>query len=328
MRLARCSTAIDRLPVPVIAQIHGAALGGGAGLAAVADITVAADDTTFGFTEVKLGLIPAVIAPYVLAKIGHSAARELLITGRQFDAAHAKAIGLVHAVVPGSRSDRHSEQVPHRDRRERSRSHAGRESAAFARSRTNAIGDAAPITAQAIADRRVSAEAQKMMKRFVEAPTTNHQPPTIIMPCKVSLFSMRAASIVICWRGVFAKLGVQSHVLPIDSNRRSTGRHRRHPDFRRTAQRHRSGVATCASIHSVDRRADPGICYGHQLLAATMPGGIVKPSYSREYGLAKLRLGAGDDPSVRGGSDNSQVWVSHGDSVEQLPDAFEVLRSN
>ena len=73
--------AIDKLPVPVIAQIHGAALGGGAGLAAVADIAVAAEDTTFGFTEVKLGLIPAVIAPYVLAKIGQSAARELVHDG-------------------------------------------------------------------------------------------------------------------------------------------------------------------------------------------------------------------------------------------------------
>ena len=92
--------AIDKLPVPVIAQIHGAALGGGAGLAAVADVAVAADDTTFGFTEVKLGLIPAVIAPYVLAKIGQSAARELFVTGRRFDAAYARDIGLVHAVVP------------------------------------------------------------------------------------------------------------------------------------------------------------------------------------------------------------------------------------
>jgi len=92
--------AIDRLSVPVIAQVHGAALGGGAGLAAVADIVVAAEDATFGFTEVKLGLIPAVIAPYVLAKIGQSAARELFVTGRRFDAAYARTIGLVHAVVP------------------------------------------------------------------------------------------------------------------------------------------------------------------------------------------------------------------------------------
>ena len=81
-----------------------------------------------------------------------------------------------------------------------------------------------------------------------------------------------------------------------------------------------------------------GICYGHQLLAATMPGGIVKPSYSREYGLAKLRLRAGaglkastTDGTLNGNElfegvqDNSQVWVSHGDSVEELPDGFEVL---
>jgi methylglutaconyl-CoA hydratase len=94
--------AIDRLPMPVVAQIHGAALGGGAGLAAVADIAVAAEDATFGFTEVKLGLIPAVIAPYVLAKIGQSAARELFVTGRRFDAAHARDIGLVHIVVPAA----------------------------------------------------------------------------------------------------------------------------------------------------------------------------------------------------------------------------------
>src|SRR5688500_12828603 len=94
--------AIDTLPIPVVAQIHGAAVGGGAGLAAVADIAVAADAATFGFTEVKLGLIPAVIAPYVLAKIGQSAARELFVTGRRFDAAHARDIGLIHVVVPGS----------------------------------------------------------------------------------------------------------------------------------------------------------------------------------------------------------------------------------
>ena len=81
---ARMFAAIDTLPVPVIAQVHGAALGGGAGLAAVADIAVASTDATFGFTEVKLGLIPAVIAPYVLAKIGQSAARELFLTGRRF----------------------------------------------------------------------------------------------------------------------------------------------------------------------------------------------------------------------------------------------------
>jgi methylglutaconyl-CoA hydratase len=160
-------SAIDTLPFPVIAQIHGAALGGGAGLAAVADVAVAADDTMFGFTEVKLGLIPAVIAPYVLARIGQSAARELFVTGRRFDAAHARAIGLVHAVVPAA------------DLTETVNAYLieiaanGPEAMAAAKQllRTIANQSAAamlPITAQAIAERRVSDEAQRMMRGFLK----------------------------------------------------------------------------------------------------------------------------------------------------------------
>ena len=91
--------------MPLIGRIHGAALGGGAGLAAVCDIVVAADDAVFGFTEVKLGILPAVISPFVLAKIGLSAARELFLTGARFAAARAKEIGLVHAVVPDAELD-------------------------------------------------------------------------------------------------------------------------------------------------------------------------------------------------------------------------------
>ena len=87
------------------AAIHGAALGGGAGLAAVCDIAVAAEDAVFGFTEVKLGIIPAVISPFVLAKIGASHARALFLTGERFDAARAKAIGLVHEVVAADELD-------------------------------------------------------------------------------------------------------------------------------------------------------------------------------------------------------------------------------
>ena len=81
--------------MPVIGRIHGAALGGGAGLAAICDIVVAAEDAVFGFTEVRLGLIPAVISPFVIAKIGRSAARELFLTGDRFSAARAREIGLV-----------------------------------------------------------------------------------------------------------------------------------------------------------------------------------------------------------------------------------------
>jgi methylglutaconyl-CoA hydratase len=98
--LARMLEALDSLPVPLIARVHGAAIGGGVGLVAVADIVVAGENATFAFSEARLGVIPAVISPYVLAKIGVSAARELFLTASRFSAARAKEIGLVHAVVP------------------------------------------------------------------------------------------------------------------------------------------------------------------------------------------------------------------------------------
>lgn len=85
---------------PVVARVQGAAFGGGAGLVAACDIAVAAEGTRFGFTEVRLGLIPAVISPYVLMKIGESATRELFLTGEGFDAEKAREIGLVRTVVP------------------------------------------------------------------------------------------------------------------------------------------------------------------------------------------------------------------------------------
>lgn len=91
--------AIDACPVPVIARVQGAALGGGMGLCAVSDIVVATADATFGFTETRLGIIPAVISTFVLPKIGESHARALFATGQRFDADRAQRIGLVHEVV-------------------------------------------------------------------------------------------------------------------------------------------------------------------------------------------------------------------------------------
>jgi methylglutaconyl-CoA hydratase len=91
--------AIDACPAPVIARVQGAALGGGMGLCAVADVVVATADTAFGFTETKLGIIPAVISPFVLAKIGESHARALFPSGQRFDAQRAMRIGLVHEIV-------------------------------------------------------------------------------------------------------------------------------------------------------------------------------------------------------------------------------------
>ena len=97
-RLYRMLEAIDCCPAPVVARVHGFALGGGSGLAACADVAVAAKDTVFGFSEVKLGIVPAVISPFVLAKIG-SAARRYFLTGERFDARTALRIGLVHDVA-------------------------------------------------------------------------------------------------------------------------------------------------------------------------------------------------------------------------------------
>jgi methylglutaconyl-CoA hydratase len=99
-RLQAMLIAIDECPAPVVARVQGAALGGGMGLCAVADIVLAAAGTRFGFTETKLGIMPAVISPFVLAKIGESHARALFSTGERFDAERARQIGLVHEVLP------------------------------------------------------------------------------------------------------------------------------------------------------------------------------------------------------------------------------------
>ncbi len=98
MRLYRMCETIDRCPAPVIARVHGYALGGGSGLVACADVAIAARDAVFGFSEVKLGIVPAVISPFVLPKIG-AHARRYFLTGERFDAPTALQIGLVHEVT-------------------------------------------------------------------------------------------------------------------------------------------------------------------------------------------------------------------------------------
>ena len=167
-------SAIDTLPVPVIARIHGAALGGGAGLAAVCDIVVADEQAVFGFTEVKLGIIPAVISPFALAKIGRSAARELFLTGMRFSAERAREIGLVHAVVPAIDLDVAVDRYVHEVLS------AGPEAIAAAKALIPQVwpasaGEASVLTSRAIAERRVSAEGQEGMKAFLEKrkPTWN-----------------------------------------------------------------------------------------------------------------------------------------------------------
>lgn len=105
LRLARLMRTLDELPKPTIARVHGAAFGGGVGLVACCDIAIATPEAKFGLTESKLGLLPAVISPYVIAAIGARQARRWFATGELFDAATALQIGLLHGVVPASELD-------------------------------------------------------------------------------------------------------------------------------------------------------------------------------------------------------------------------------
>jgi len=164
--MATMFEALDQLPIPLIGRIHGAALGGGAGLAAVCDIVVATEDTMFGFTEVKLGILPAVISPFVIAKVGVSAARELFLTGGRFSAARAREIGLVHAL--GAEED--LERMIARYVNELQT--AGPNAVAAAKrliaevSRGDRTG-ATEYSIDAIAVQRVSAEGQEGMRAFL-----------------------------------------------------------------------------------------------------------------------------------------------------------------
>ena len=167
-RLQRMFAAIAHFPGVTIALVHGAAIGGGAGLAAVCDVTIALDATVFALSEVRLGLVPAVIAPYVIEKIGPGAARALFVTGERFDAAKASRIGLVqHTVADDRQRDalladtlkRILEAGPHAiDTAKRLiRQVAGKNP-----------DDAAEITAECIATLRVGTEGQEGLRAFLD----------------------------------------------------------------------------------------------------------------------------------------------------------------
>jgi methylglutaconyl-CoA hydratase len=159
--------AIDGLPQPVIGRVQGAAIAGGAGLLAVCDVVVAADDAVFGFSEVKLGIIPAIISPFVIRKIGVSAARELFISGARFSASRAKEIGLVHRVVPSA----HLDEVLDEYVAEMRTSVPSAMSAAKALIRNVAAtdrADAFAVTGPALVARRISADGRAGIRRFLD----------------------------------------------------------------------------------------------------------------------------------------------------------------
>ena len=165
--LAELMHAIYVLPKPTIARINGAVIGGGTGLFSACDIVIASDRAKFGLSEVKIGLVPAAIGPYVIRRIGESASRELFLTGERFDAHRALEIGLVNKVVAHEALDDRVEEVV------RLLLSSGPEALAkckelLQRVPAMSLDEAKGYTAEMIAGLRVSPEGQEGMAAFLE----------------------------------------------------------------------------------------------------------------------------------------------------------------
>ena len=157
--LRRMLEAIDTCPAPVVAVVQGHALGGGVGLVACADVVIAHERAVFAFSEVKLGIIPAVISPFALRKIGESAARRYFVTGERFDALTAQRIGLVHDVT----TDLDGALGALLDEVRTAGPRAARHAKRLVLERPDG-----PETARRIAERRTSAEGQEGLRAFLE----------------------------------------------------------------------------------------------------------------------------------------------------------------
>jgi len=166
-QLAKMFAIMNECPLPIIGRVQGAAIGGGVGLVAICDIAIATRDAKFGLSEVKLGILPAVISPYVIAKIGESHSRALFMTGERFDAERALRIGLVHRLVDDTASldaavnDALSQLMSSGPEAVR----ACKKLIAYVA--THALEDSIPYTIEAIAERRVSEEGQQGMGSFL-----------------------------------------------------------------------------------------------------------------------------------------------------------------
>lgn len=166
-RMAQMLRAIDACPRPVVALAHGAAIGGGVGLVAAADIAIAAEGTVFSLAEVKLGILPSVITPYVLRAIGPRYARDLFLTGDRFDAREALRIGLVHQVVSAQ------ELRAAGERKVESLLSSAPEAVAAAKGLIEQVAGKSPteamaLTVRTIAERRASEEAREGLTAFLE----------------------------------------------------------------------------------------------------------------------------------------------------------------
>ena len=166
-RLERLLAALDTFPRPTIARVNGPAIGGGLGLVAACDIAVAVEAAVFALSEVRLGLVPAVIAPYVLRAIGERAARRYFLSGERFTAAAALQLGLVHLVASATTL----EQVVGRvvDDLLKGGPEAQAAAKALSRELRQATGiDAAALTARCIAERRASTEGREGVRAFLD----------------------------------------------------------------------------------------------------------------------------------------------------------------
>ncbi len=167
LHLADLFDTINAFPCPVLARVNGTAMGGGAGLIAVCDIVIAAENARLAFSEVKLGIAPAVISPYVVRKIGESHARVLFVTGERFSPARAREIGLVHMVVPREELDTAVEKIL--QELLSSGPQALRACKALALNVGHMDHDTArKYTAETIAALRVSPEGQEGLRSFLE----------------------------------------------------------------------------------------------------------------------------------------------------------------
>lgn len=165
--LAQMFRALDELPMPLLARVQGAAMGGGAGLVAVADIAIASTDAVFAFSEVRLGILPAVVSPYVVRKIGFPHATALFTTGMRFDAPRALEIGLIERVEEPANLD--AKITFYLDAIVAGGPHAVNAAKRLVRDVAGRpVADVREMTVERIAGIRVSDEGQEGMRAFLE----------------------------------------------------------------------------------------------------------------------------------------------------------------
>lgn len=168
LNLSKCFYTIYTSPKPTLALVHGAAIGGANGLLAACDFAYAANDTVFSLSEVKIGIVPACISPYVVKRTGEFASRELMLTGMRFDGYVAEKHGLVNAAMPLEALEQKQEALAEMLRTSGPRAITHCKNLLFKVSNTLSLEEAYTYTAEMIAEIRASEEGQEGMAAFLE----------------------------------------------------------------------------------------------------------------------------------------------------------------